>query len=144
MLLVYGAILAVAGPAHMQAPLWRGIDTVAIKCMPGADAEADLSCADIVASAAHDAPMTVVAWVPGMDQKPALRTLILSMRFDRDARGCAVFISAARAVSIDDAEGGLLPRRFAWCDTADRSACVDRLNYALDSTLPWRGRSRRA
>lgn len=131
------AAASAPGRESMRAPIWRGVEEVTLACDvdPAARLSGDF-CSAALAEAGRDSPYPVRL----ADGSGGIATMALRLTAGARDGGTVLTIAGARAVSIDEAQGGLLPRSTA----AIPGEAVDRtLARALDNVLPWRRDRRR-
>ncbi|HEU0067536.1 MAG TPA: hypothetical protein VFQ57_09895 [Sphingomonas sp.] len=142
------AALAVVPQVVSPAPLWRGVNRILLSCAAPADGWAEGAgiaerlCAVAVAEARQGAPIAIAreadVAVPGRGDA------VLRLRIDRQTGGAVLLASVARAVVIDEAEGGPDGGLFArpvTLTTLDAATLRDGVARALDTALPWRRRN---
>ena len=134
--LISTLVLAAAGVAGadpaagrtQRAPLWRGVDEVTLAC----DGQAgDGFCAAALAEARRGAPYPVRP----ADGSGGVATLALRLTLASTGDARVVTIAGERAVTVDEAQGALMPlsTRAAPGERIERT-----LARAFDTVLPWR------
>jgi hypothetical protein len=114
-----------------RAPLWRGINEITLACDVGASGISANFCNVALEEARRGAPYPIRL----ADGSGGLNTLALHLAVATDVDTRTLTIAGERAVTIDEAEGSLLPR--ITCSIAGEA--VERtLARAFDAALPWR------
>lgn len=141
-MILAAAGLSAAAPAPgrevMRAPIWRGVKEVTLACEVDPDARFSGDfCSTALAEVSRDSPYPMRL----ADGSGGMATMALRLAAGtRDGR-TVLTIAGARAVSIDEAQGALLPRS----TVATPGEAVERtLARALDGALPWRRARRQA
>ncbi len=117
--------------AAMPAPLWRGVTVIELDC--GEDR--DRLCQRFAERARIDAPLRIST----AGETPTIATLRVTATFGPADGPLTLTLAAERPVSLDDAQGTLLPRRFTCAPGEAETEFLDRV---LDTFLPWRRRGR--
>lgn len=114
-----------------DAPLWRGVDEIAIVCDVREPAISAGFCDAVLQEARVGTPF-IVRLADGSDGPS---TLVLSVTVAMDVDTRTLTITGERAVTIDEAQGSLLPR----ITRAGTGEMIERtLARAFDAALPWR------
>lgn len=111
------------------APIWRGVATIVLHC----NYNKKRLCAQLAEQARRAAPIRITT----IAETPTIATLRVIATFGDSGSTQSLTLAADRPVPMDDAQGGILPRRFVAAAGESTAQFFDR---ALDAFLPWRGK----